>query len=116
MKYKLTTILAAAIFSGCAAYQPNFSAISTKNIDTKDLHVDGSMYKGQGRGDDCQYIIIIFPTKLQALLSNAVDEALNSTNATVLLDANVEHNWFYLPGLYGQNCWHVKGQAYDTTK
>lgn len=101
------------VLSGCAT-RSDFTAISSKNVNLSEIQIDRSRLKGRAEGEDCQHIIILFPTSGQATLDEALDKALEPKRANLLLDAVVNWNSFYIPYIYGQTCWRVEGDAYDT--
>jgi hypothetical protein len=104
-----------AMVSGCFS-RGDFTAISGKNVNLSSLKVDRTMAKGRTSGEDCQHTVIIFPTSGPSTLDEALDRALEPKQANLLLDAVVKWHNFYIPYIYGQNCWKVEGVAYDTFK
>jgi len=112
-KYYLYLCLFAFVLTGCAT-RSDFSAISSKNVNLSNIQIDRSRLKGRTTGEDCQHIIVLFPTSGQATLDEALDRALETKRANLLLDAVVHWNFFYIPYIYGQTCWKVEGEAYDT--
>ncbi|MHC5066425.1 MAG: hypothetical protein ACYTG5_20920, partial [Planctomycetota bacterium] len=59
------------------------------------------------------HIIIVVPTG-QPTLEGAVDNALFNGQGDVLTDASVEHWFWYIPYVYGQAGWSVKGDVVKT--
>jgi len=114
---RLTLGCALALFTlaGCAT-RSDFTAISGKNVNLSNIKVDKTMAKGRTTGEDCQHIVIFIPTSGPPTLDEALDRALEAKQANLLLDAVVRHNWFYIPYIYGQECWKAEGVAYDTFK
>ncbi len=117
MKRQLLRILVALllpVLSACAT-RSDFTAISSKNVNLSDLRIDRSKSKGRVQGEDCQRIIIIIPTSFgPPSLDEALDRALEKRRANVLLDAVVNFSSYYIPYIYGETCWRVEGDAYDT--
>lgn len=111
----LPSVLTAAtlLLSGCTVYHPTYSAISSKNINLTDLHVDRSQLKGIARAEECQHIFFLIPTA-PISISGVVDKALDAKGANLLLKARIQNHGFYLPLIYGRNCIEVDGWAYDT--
>ena len=99
---------------GACASRSDFTAISGKNVNLSNIHLDRSEAKGRVHGEDCMDIIIIIPTGGPPTLDEALDRALEEKQANVLLDAVVEYSSFYIPYIYGRQCWKVEGEAYDT--
>lgn len=101
------------VLSGCAT-RSDFTALSSKNVNLSNVQIDHAKSKGRTVGEDCQHIIILFPTGGPPTLDEALDNALEAKKANIILDAVVDHNWFHIPFIYGQECWKVRGEAYDT--
>ena len=101
------------VLSGCAT-RSDFTAISSKNVNLSDVRIDRDKMKGRVSGEDCQHIIILFPTSGPPTLDEALDRALEARRANILLDAVVTWNSFYIPYIYGKTCWEVEGNAYDS--
>jgi len=99
-------------FSGCAS-RSDLTAISSKNVNLSSIKLDRKKVLGRTIGENCEHIIILFPTG-QATLDEALDRALEAKQANLLLDAVVNWHFFYIPYIYGQECWNVEGDAYDT--
>lgn len=112
-KCYLCLCMVVIVLSGCAT-RSDFTAISSKNVNLSNLQIDRTKLKGRTMGEDCQDIIILFPTGGPPTLDEALDRALEAKNATLLFDAVVNFHHFYIPYLYGQTCWKVEGDAYDT--
>lgn len=109
----ICTVIIAAAVSGCAT-RSDFTAISSKNVNVSNMKLDRAKSKGKTVGEDCQHIVILIPTGGPPTIDEAIDRALEAKNASVLLDAVVDFNSFYIPYIYGQTCWKVEGDAYDT--
>lgn len=108
----LITILVFAA-SGCS-WRNDFTALSTKNVSLNDLQVDASKSKGRVQGRSCQDVVIVFPINFETPnASEAVDRALERANAQVLLNAVLEYENFYIPLIYGRECYFAEGDAYD---
>ena len=99
---------------GACATRSDFTAISGKNVNLSDIQIDRSKSKGRTHGEDCQRVIIIIPTGGPPTLDEALDRALEAKRANVLLDAVVNFRSYYIPYVYGETCWEVEGDAYDT--
>ncbi len=114
MKTCLYLLLFALAMSGCTTFRGDFTALSTKNVNLSNFQLDRSTSKGRTSGEDCQYIISFIPTSGLPQLDQAIDNALENKRANILLDAVVEYSDFYLPLIYGERCWSVKGDAHDS--
>lgn len=115
MNKPLLVLLLAVGISGCAT-RSDFSAISSKNINVSNLELKKQDSLGKVSGEDCKHIIIFIPTKLAPSIEEALDNALSVKGGNILLDATAKYHNFYIPYLYGQECWNISGEAYDTYK
>lgn len=97
---------------GCAS-RSDLTAISSKNVNLSNIKIDHKKVLGRAVGENCEHIIVFVPTG-QATLDEALDRALETKQANLLLDAVVNWSFFYIPYIYGQECWNVEGDAYDT--
>jgi hypothetical protein len=109
--------LAACTTSGATVYTARFPLLSTR---TSPLF--GYALEGAPRTEDVEvelraHTILWVPTRTDPpTLEEAVDEVLRRGNGTVLLDAVVDHWWWYVPPFYGQEGWRVRGDVVDARK
>ena len=115
MKLFSASVLTLSLMTGCSV-RSDFTALSSKNVNLASIKVDKSQSKGRVYGEDCAHIIVVIPKKGNVTLDEAIDRALESKHANLLLDAKVETFGFYIPYIYGKTCWTVEGDAYDTYK
>jgi hypothetical protein len=109
----IAAMVLALLAIGCAS-RSDFTAISSKNVNLTGMKIDPSRNRGRASGEDCQHLIIIIPTSGPPTLDEALDRALESKQANLLLDAVVDFHYFFIPYIYGQTCWRAEGEAYDT--
>ena len=65
-------------------------------------------------GEDITHIISFIPTKGNVTPQEAVDNALVAGKGDLMTDA-VLYNWFfYIPYIYGQAGWRVRGDVVRT--
>lgn len=65
-------------------------------------------------GRSCQRVVIFFPIDFETPNpAEAVDRALESADAQILLNAVLEYETFYFPLIYGRECFFAEGDAYD---
>lgn len=114
MRYRFLVSLQVILLVGGCAWQGDFTALASKNINADDLRIDRSKSKGRVTGEDCQQVVILFPTSGPPSIEEAADNAVESVNAQLLTDVRVEYSSFYFPLVFGQTCWQVEGDAYDT--
>jgi hypothetical protein len=108
----LLTIIVFAV-SGCS-WRNDFTALSTKNVSLNTLQVEPSKSKGRVEGRSCQQVVFLFPIDFETPnASEAVDRALERANGQVLLNAVLEYESFYIPLIYGRECYFAEGDAYD---
>jgi hypothetical protein len=103
----------AVMCTGCAV-QNHFTALASKNVNLDNMKIDKAASKGVVTGEDCQHIVIFFPTSGPPTLEEAADKAVEPVGAQLIVDASTNFYWFYLPLIYGATCWSVSGEAYDT--
>jgi len=110
IRYAVAIFLMSVIMiaSGCRTRICDFTVMSTKNIPVEFAR------KGQGEGEDVARIIIIIPTKSQPNLKEAIDQAIESRNGDMLLNAKVYMRNWYIPYIYGENGFTVKGDVVST--
>jgi len=107
---KKITILSilALMLSSCSQRVMDFTIISSKNIDLKQL---ANCVKTNNRieGKDTKHIIVIIPTgKPDA--KEAIDRAIESVpGAVAILDGVLTYKWFIIPYIYGQFAYVVEG-------
>lgn len=110
------SLFVAILLSGCATSRSDFSAIASKNINLSDLQIKKEDSLGKVSGEDCKHIIVLVPTKMYPSVEEALDNALTVKGGNLLVDATVNYHRFYFPYIYGEECWTVSGEAYDTYK
>ncbi|MCX7044616.1 MAG: hypothetical protein NTX50_03885 [Candidatus Sumerlaeota bacterium] len=98
----------AAAISGCTVRLMDFTVMSTKNIPCDFAP------RGTGEGEDISHIIIFVPTKSQPNLKEAMDEAIESRAGDTLMNAKIYYRYWYIPLIYGQDGWTVKGDVVST--
>jgi len=90
-----------------------FPVISSKDIHLSNVRIKIYKSKGQTQGRDCHYAILFFTIGEPSNLEKALEEALMAKRADVLLDADVHWQFVWVPFIYTQECWKVKGTAYE---
>jgi hypothetical protein len=100
-------LLSIVTISGCSQRVADFTIISSKNID---LSKGADFKRGPTRvhGEDLKHIIIIPAGHPNA--KEAMDNAIESVpGAVALLDGVLNHNFWYIPYIYGQESYDVEG-------
>ena len=67
-------------------------------------------------GQDVQHIIIFIPTGGPPTLDGALDDAFEKGGGDVMTDGVISWWFFYIPYVYGQVGWEVKGDVVKTRK
>jgi hypothetical protein len=109
----VSALLALVAAAGCAT-RSDLTAVSTKNVKLDPLRLDPARAKGRVSGEDCTHIIIIIPASGPPTIDEAIDRALESKRANLMTDAVVRWSFFWIPYIYGKECWRAEGEAYDT--
>ena len=111
----ITLIILTICLTGCSQNMGTFTIISTRPIDwtrTPHWEISNQVVKGQ----DLAHVIIIIPTKLSCSISGAVNNALRQIpGAVAMVNATVHYRFFYIPFIYGQEGYIVRGRIiYDS--
>jgi len=112
-RHLATIVLGCCLTLGCTMHS-DFTALSSKNVNLTGIAIKKENSKGISSGKDCQHIISFIPTSGPPTLDEAIDRALEPMRANLMLDAQVDWVSFYIPYVYGQTCWKVKGEVYDS--
>jgi hypothetical protein len=108
-------IACAPLLVGCTHHHGNFSVISNKLVRTSDFDLSQLDRTRNVVGEDRMHILLIFPTKLEATLDEAIDDALREGDGDLIVDAVVESWEWYVPP-YGQAGWRVRGDVVKTRR
>ena len=65
-------------------------------------------------GKDVRHWIIFFPIGSMPTLEGALDDALEKGGGDVMTDAVVNQYGYWIPFIYGQGAWKVKGDVVKT--
>jgi hypothetical protein len=96
--------------TGCATRLGAFTVISTKSIDWSRA-AEFTRTNKRVDGSDIYHIIIVFPTKYNITIEEAVDNALEKVpGAIALVDAVLSRKEIYVV-IYGQESFVVEGTA-----
>jgi len=104
-------IILALISTGCSVRLTDFTAISTKNLNLP-------AKKGERvEAEDCAKLLFgLIPINgtFQPNLKQAIDNAIEKGNGDVLIDGVVYSNFIFIPLIYTQVCYSVKGTIGST--
>jgi len=118
MKKALFTFLLLAIvaLAGCSVRQGDFTVLSNKLNRLSEFEIDKADRVKNVVGKDVQHIVIFFPIGGPPTLEGAIDNALEKGNGDLMTDAVVSSWGWYIPYIYGQGGWTVKGDVVKTRK
>lgn len=105
-----------AVLSGCVVHHGEFTVLSNKLVRLSDFDLSKADRQKGIEGVDRLHIIILFPTKGNTTLEEAVDNALSIGDGDVMTDATVRHWSWYIPYIYGQEGWSVTGDVVRTRR
>ena len=108
-------VVAALVFSGCAVRHGDFPVISNKMLRLSEFELEKTDRVKNIEGKDIAHTIIVFPTGVPTL-EGALDDALEKGDGDVMTDAVVKSYGWYIPYIYGQSGWTVKGDVIKTRK
>ena len=108
-------ILTALLLVGCTVRHGDFTVISNKALRLSEFELDRADRVRGVVGKDEAHIIILFPTK-GITLEGALDDAFEKGDGDVMTDAVVTYRSFYIPYVYGQMGWQVKGDVVKTRR
>lgn len=101
---------------GCVVRHGDFTVLSNKVIRLSEFELDRADRVKAIVGKDVQHIIIFIPTAGTPTLEGALDDAFEKGGGDVMTDAVVKSwNW-YIPYIYGQAGWSVKGDVVKTRR
>lgn len=104
-----------AVAIGCTSVSP-VSIVSSKTLSVSRINSATMTAKGPVKGEDCQHILIFIPLSGVPTIDEALDRALEPTNANLIVNGTVTYHYFYFPYVYGRNCWTAEGEAYDVAE
>ena len=99
---------------GCSVRHGDFSVLSNKLIRTADFELSKADRVAGIEGKDVQHTILFFPFGSAPTLEGALDDAFEKGGGDVMTDAVVRSYWYYIPLIYGQAAWKVKGDVVKT--
>ncbi len=102
--------------SGCLIHHGNFTVASTKVFRLSDFELEKANRVKGVEGRDVAHIICVIPTKGNVTLKEAMDRALEEGNGDIMTDVDIDFWNFYIPYIYGQMGFYVKGDVVKTRK
>ena len=113
-----TVILCALLccFVGCAVNHGHFTVASNKVFRLSQFEMEKANRTKAVEGESVQHIVIFIPIGTQPTIEGALDDAMLKGNGDVMTDVDMNSWFFYIPYIYGQAGWSVKGDVVKTRK
>ena len=109
MKKLLGLCVLVVLCAGCQQRLGDFTLLSTKNVNLADFSTESAEKSQPVVGVDSKPIVIVWGTPPN--LKEAVDRALEQSNAHMLTNAVVYYTEWYIPYVCGERKFEVKGNA-----
>lgn len=103
-------------FVGCAVNHGHFTVASNKVFRLSQFEMEKANRAKGVEGESVQHIVILIPIGTQPTIEGALDEAMLKGNGDVMTDVDMNAWFFYIPYVYGQAGWSVKGDVVKTRK
>lgn len=96
--------------SSCVSRLGDFTFISSKNMDINSSQGFSTITNMRSRGKDTAHIVVAVPTGT-CTPKEAMDKAIekNGVNCVGLSNVKIEHGFWYIPYIYGQEWYAVEG-------
>ncbi|OIO61749.1 MAG: hypothetical protein AUJ47_09000 [Candidatus Marinimicrobia bacterium CG1_02_48_14] len=82
---------------------------TTKNIQMDNVRLE--LVKENVSGKSTKPIVLIIPTGTPSI-EDAIDAALEANGGDLLQNVVIYYKWFYIPYIYGENTFDVKGDVW----
>lgn len=105
--------------SGCTAARTSyFAALTTERVPSLGYKIEDTTRVSDVAAEVVTHTILWIPTNTRPpTLGDAVHAALERGNGgNLLVNASVEHWWVFVPLLYGQEGWRVRGDVVRTVE
>ena len=109
-KLILPVLLLGVGLPSCVYRLGDFTFISSKNVDMNNSQGFSTIPNMRARGKDTMHIVVVIPTG-NCSPKEAMDKAIekNGVNCVGLSNAKIEHGFWYIPYVYGQEWYAVEG-------
>ena len=101
--------------AGCSMRQADLTILSSRNVNLSGLPKARTGTEPRVEGRDVQHVLLFIPVTGPPNLEEALDRALDEGKGDVMMDAVVYSYWWYIPLLYGQAGWKVKGTVINSS-
>jgi hypothetical protein len=112
----ISLIFCTTLITGCVYRHGEFTVMSNKLVRTSDFELDKADRAKGIEGSDAQVILLFFPLSGPPTLMGALDDAFEKGGGDVMTDAVVKTYFIWIPLLYAQSGWIVKGDVVKTRK
>ncbi len=97
--------------AGCVTHS-HFEALSTERVPFLGYNLEGARRVPDVTSEVRTQTIFWIPTNTKSpTLQDAIDGALQRGGGNVMVDVDVEHWWVFVPFIYGQEVWRVRGDV-----
>jgi hypothetical protein len=104
--------LALCAAAGCGSTSARFAALSSQPVPALGYPMENARVVPDVSAEVVTHTILWIPTRTNPpVLQDAVDAALVRGGGNLLVDAEVQHWWVFVPFLYGQEGWRVRGDV-----
>ena len=110
------SVILLIVLTGCAVRHGDFTVVSNKVLRLSEFEL-GKAERVKGvEGKDVSHIVIFIPVGGAPTIEGALDNALEKGGGDVMTDAVISSYGWYIPYIYGQFGWKVKGDVVKTRK
>ncbi len=110
----LVVLAATLVCTGCTVRQADLTIVSSRNVNLAGLSKSRTGVEPRVEGKDVQHIVLFFPVTGPPNLEEALDNALDQGKGDTMMDAVVYSYGWYIPFIYGQVGWRVKGTVVNS--
>jgi len=101
--------LTGILLTGCSTRYGTLTMATTKNIQMDNVRLE--LVKENVSGKSTKPIVLIIPTGTPSI-EDAIDAALEANGGDLLQNVVIYYKWFYIPYIYGENTFDVKGDVW----
>lgn len=111
-------ILCSLLFcaTGCSHSQGHFTLASSKIFRISEFDIEKADRVKGIEGQDVMHMIIFFPIGGPPTIEDAMNDAMEKGGGDVMTDLEIVQWGWYIPYIYGQFGWSVKGDVVKTRK
>lgn len=108
-------LLLAIVCTACTTRQGDFTVLSTRNVDIARIARARQLQNPVPvTGYDVQHRVLMIPVTGPPNLEEAVDDAMDRSNGDCMVDVVIYSYHWWIPFIYGQSGWKVKGRVLNT--